>query len=255
MTTIIVAVAAGLILLWGGILGLLKLVDLFERKHILSLGAFATLVTGLVMGLVLFTIQERQKQHRLDMAKQIDAVTAQLTDLSNRLLTQLQEKSELTVSEFELRSKLQHERADHDRTRESLVTKGGDYDKLEDAFASERGKQRKYQAAQNKAAQDRFQQQEERHASMQEFRDRHQRVTQNMQKQLAGLQGDVGKLNTQTNALQTQQNSLLGKVNATKQVQDLNAQKLDALARSLQALHEALAPTITAVDSLYKWEK
>ena len=255
MTTIIVAVAAGLILLWGGILGLLKLVDLFERKHILSLGAFATLVTGLVMGLVLFTIQERQKQHRLDMAKQIDAVTAQLTDLSNRLLAQLQEKSELTVSEFELRSKLQNERADHDRTRESLGAKSNQHLELERVLASERERQRKYQTEQNRVAQKRFQQLEERQTSMQEFRDRHQRVAQNMQKQLGGLQGDVSKLNAQANGLHTQHNSLLGKVNATKQVQDLNAQKLGALAHSLQALHEALAPTITAVDSLYKWEQ
>ena len=69
MTTIIAAIAVGLLLLWAGILGLLKLVDFFERKHILSLGAYTTLVAGVVMGLVLFTIQERQKEHRRDMEK------------------------------------------------------------------------------------------------------------------------------------------------------------------------------------------
>ena len=255
MTTIIVAIAAGLALLWGGILGLLKLVDLFEQKHILSLGAFATLVTGLVLGLVLFTIQERQKQHRRDMAKQIDAVTTQLNDLSNRMLAQLEEKANLTASEFQIRSNLQHEKADHNRTRDELATAIGEHEELDKDFARERERQRKYQAEQNRMAQERFQKLEERNTRMQEWRDQHQRAAQNMQKQLATLHADVGKVNGQAAGLQTQQNSLLGKVNAAKQVQDLNAQKLDALARSLQALHEALAPTITAVDSLYKWEQ
>lgn len=255
MTTIIVAIGAGLILLWGGIIGLLKLVDLFEQKHILSLGAFATLVTALVLGLVLFTIQERQKQHRHDMAKQIDAVTAQLNDLSNRMLAQLEEKANLTASEFQIRSNLQHEKADHNRTRDELATQIDELQELEKAFARERQRNRKYQADQNRAANERFQQLEGHNAAMQEWRDRHERATQNMQKQLATVQADVGKLNNQTAGLQTQQNSLLGKVTAAKQIQDLNAQKLDALAHSLQALHEALAPTITAVDSLYKWEQ
>ena len=59
---IIAALIVGALLLWGGILGLLRIVDLFESKLILGLGAYMTLVSGLVMGLVLFTANERQKE-------------------------------------------------------------------------------------------------------------------------------------------------------------------------------------------------
>ncbi len=255
MTTIIAAIVAGLILLWGGILGLLKLVDLFERKHILSLGAYATLVAGLVMGLVLVTIQERQKQHRLDMEKQIKAVTQQLNGLSNRMLTQLEEKAGLTASEFQIRSNLQHEKADHNRTREELAQKVDEYQKLEQVVANERKARHRYQAEQNKKLEERLQKEETRYQKIQDLLGSHQRATQNMQKQLASIQEETSKLNAQTARLQTQQNSLLGKVNTAQQVQDLNAQKVDALARSLKILREDLAPTRSKVDSLYYWKK
>ena len=255
MTTIIAAVAAGLILLWAGILGLLKLVDLFERKHILSLGGFTTLVAGLVIGLVLFTVQERQKQHRRDMAKQIDAVTDQLSDLSNRMLAQLEEKAKLTGSEFEIRANLQHEQADHDRTRSDLARVEEEFDVLEQTLARARERHRDYQAQQNRNLEKRTQTEDERYGGIQELLGHHQRASQNMQKQLAAIQDDLSKLSVRTDKLQTQQNGLLGKVSAAKQVQDLNAQRIDALARSLQALHEDLSQTMVEVDSLYNWRK
>ena len=255
MTTTIAAIAAGLILLWGGILGLFKLVDSFERKHILSLGAYTTLVAGLVIGLVLFTVQERQKEHQREMEAQIKAVTDQLNDLSNRMLAQLEEKADLTASEFQIRSNLQHEKADHKRTRENLADQEADYASLNKVLARERKTQRQYQDEQNKKPEARFNQEEERYQIVQDFLGRLQRSTQNMQKQLSTIQGEASKLNTVTASLQAQQNKLLGKLTSAQQTRDMNAQKTDALARSLQALHETLEPTIAAVDSLYTWKK
>ena len=255
MTTIIAAIAVGLILLWAGILGLLKLVDLFERKHILSLGAYTTLVAGLVIGLVLFTIKERQKDHQREMETQIKAVTDQLSNLSNRMLSQLEEKADLTASEFQIRSNLQHEKADHKRTREDLAQKEAEHAGVKKVLDRERKTQRQYQGEQNGKLEDRFNKEEERYQKVQVFLGLLQCSTQNMQKQLASIQGEASKLNTKTASLQSQQNKLLGKVTSAQQAQDLNAQKTDALAHNLQALHETLAPTIAAVDSLYTWKK
>ena len=121
MTTIIAAIVVGVLLLWGGIVGLLKMVDMYERKHILGLGGYTTLVAGLVIGLVLFNAQVRQQEHARELTMQMDAVTKRLGELSDRLVGQLAEKADLTVSEFEIRARLQNEQADHERTRAELA--------------------------------------------------------------------------------------------------------------------------------------
>ena len=138
MSTIIAAIVVGVLLLWGGIAGLLHLVELFERKHVLALGAYTTLVSGLVMGLVLFNSHERQKQHQRDLQAQMTAVTKRLSDLSERLVGQLSEKADLTASEFEIRAKLQTERSDHINTREELAEEQQQSDELKATLNRER---------------------------------------------------------------------------------------------------------------------
>ena len=255
MNTIIVAIAAGVLLLWGGILGLLRLVDLFERRHILALGAYTTLVAGLVMGLVLFTVQERQKEHRQEMQKQMKDVTDRLGELSHKMMAQLEEKADLTTSEFEVRAQLQNEKEHHRRTRDELAQKNAEYEKLDQDLNRERQTRHQYQAEQNRKQEERFAKEEERYQGLRDFLQVQQRTIQGVQKQLASVQDETSKLNTQTAGLQSQQNTLLGKVNATKQTQELNAQKVDALARNLATLHEDLTATMAEVDSLYQWKK
>ena len=255
MNTIIAAIAVGVVLLWAAILGLIKLVDLYERRHILAMGFFTTLVAGVVLGLVLFTVQERQKEHRREMEQQIQAVTKQLGDLSNRMLAQLEEKADLTASEFQIRANLQHEKADHKRTRGDLAERVSKYEELEQVLARERQTQSQYQEEQNRKIELRFQQEEERYRGLRDYLEEDRRTIRNVQKQLANIQSATGKLTTETASLQSEHNRLLGKVDANRQVQDLAAQKIDALARSLQALHENVAATQTEVDSLYTWQK
>jgi hypothetical protein len=110
---IIAAVVGGIVLIWGGIIGLLKVVDMFERKHIYLLGAYSTLVASSVMGLVLYTNYERQKEHRQDLTNQMNEFSTRLNALSTRLVAQLEEKANLTQSEFEVRRDLQNERTNH----------------------------------------------------------------------------------------------------------------------------------------------
>ena len=254
-TIIIAAIVVGVVLLWGGVSAMLKMVDLFENKHIIGLGAYTTLVAGLVMGLVLVTIQQRQKEHRRQMQEQMKGVTNNLSELSQKFINQLSEKANLTASEFEIRANLQNERASHDSTRQDLATQIDEYRKIQGKLAAAHTANRHYQDAQDKKLSERFDKEEERYQSLREFLQVQQRSLQNMQKQLASLQQETGKVKTQTAELQKQQNTLLGKATAAKEAQDLNTQRISSLARSLETLHDDLDKTMVEVDSLYTWKK
>jgi chromosome segregation ATPase len=255
VNTIIAAIIVGIIVLWGGVLALLRMVDLYERKHILGLGAYTTLVAGLIMGLVLFNAYERQKEHRRELQDQMTAVTQRLSELSERLVGQLAEKADLTQSEFEIRGKLQKEQALHERTRGELAGTRATNRELEQELAKERAAHKSYQEDQNRKLAERLRLEEERYQGLREFLQAHQETIQRMQKQLASLQGDASRLQTQVSGLTTNQNSLLGKVDASREVQDLNVQKVEALARSQAALYDDLLRTMAQVDSLYTWKK
>jgi chromosome segregation ATPase len=256
---IIAAVVGGIILLWGGIVGLLRMIDLFERKHILFLGAYTTLVAGSVMALVLFTNFERQKENRKELQTQMSEFSKRLNELSEKLFAQLDEKANLTASEFEIRARLQNEQKSHSRTRGDLDTKILEYEKLDQKFSKERATQREYQASINQQLDERFQQEEDRYKKIQIFLDVHKRSLQNAQKQLSAIQEDVSKINNQTIALQSSQNGILGKVNTNRQVIEQKTQELaqqtDALVRNQAAFQDGLVNLKTQVDSLYLWQK
>ena len=91
MELLAAAIAAALILLWGAIVVLQRLVPSPTPRHIL--------------GLVLSTLQERQREHRLELERQMGIVTQRLDELSGRLVQQLEEKADLTASEFEFRAR------------------------------------------------------------------------------------------------------------------------------------------------------
>lgn len=251
MNIIIAAVAGGVILIWGGIIGLLRVVDMFERKHIFLLGAYATLVTGCVMGLVLYTNYERQKEHRQDLNDQMNEFSSRLNALSARLVAQLEEKANLTQSEFEVRRDLQNERTNHERAREELASQLKANSALESKLDAERRARLAYQQQINTKLEERFSQEDQRYR---DFAEIHQRSQQTVQKQLSAAQDDLAKLNTSTASIDNKQNTILGKVNTTREIQDLAGQKLDALARNQASLYDDLTKTMAAVDSLYNKE-
>ena len=248
MNIIIAAIVGGLLLLWGGVLGLLRVVDMFERKHVLLLGAYTTLVVGCVMGLVLFTNYERQKENRRELQDQMNEFSKRLSELSTRLVSQLEEKADLTASEFEIRSRLQNEQQHHKRTRGELATQLDQNNALENKLLAERKARLRYQADINAKMNDRFQQEDQRYK---DFTEVHRRSLSTVQKQLSTLQDDITGLQTRTASMENKQNTLLGKVNTTREIQDLSTQKLDALARSQAALYDDLTRTMAEVDSLY----
>ena len=245
MNIIIAAVVGGIVLIWGGIIGLLKVVDMFERKHIYLLGAYSTLVASSVMGIVLYTNYERQKEHRQDLTNQMNEFSTRLNALSTRLVAQLEEKANLTQSEFEVRRDLQNERTNHKGAREELSSQIDANSALESKLAAA------YQQQINKKLEERLTQEDKRYRDLAET---HRRAQQNVQKQLSATKDDLSKLNTKTASITSKQNTILGKINTTREIQDLTAQKLDALARNQASLYDDLTKTMAEIDSLYSKE-
>ena len=248
MNIIIAAVVGGILLVWGGFLGLIRVVDMFERKHILLLGAYTTLVVGCVMGLVLFTNYERQKENRLELQSQMTEFSTRLSELSTRLVSQLEEKADLTASEFEIRSRLQNEQEHHKRTRNELATQLDKNNALANKVESERKARIRYQDDINSTLEERSQKEVQRY---QDISESNRRAFAGVQKRLSGLNDELTRLQTRASSLENKQNSILGKVNTAREIQDLSTQKLDALARKHAALYDDLTETMARVDSLY----
>jgi len=255
VSVIIAAVVGGILLLWGGIVGLLRVVSQFERKHVLLLGAYTTLVAASVMGLVLYTNYERQKQHRQELQEQMNEFSRRLNQLSEKLVSQLEEKADLTASEFEIRVQLQNEKANHERTRNELEARKEEYAKLKRSLDSELAAHRRERDEQNLRLNEQFQKEEVRYQGVQELLEIHRRSLQTAQKQLSSLQEDLSRLNSQTSALQKTHNSLLGTVNGNRQILDLSKQQIDALVRSQAVLDKELGVVKVRIDSLYTWQK
>ena len=251
MNVIIAAIAGGIVLIWAGVFGLLRIADALERKHVFLLGIYATLVAGSVMGLVLYTNHERQKEHRQELNNQMEEFSSRLNALSARLAAQLEEKANLTQSEFEVRRDLQNERTNHDLTQQDLDEQRQLNGVLQSKLDAERKARLSYQQRINNSLESRFSKEDERYRELTEA---HRQSRQTVQKQLSSVQEDISKLNTTTSALATKQNTLLGKVNTTREIQDLTAQKIDALARNQASLYDDLTKTMAEVDSLYAKE-
>jgi septal ring factor EnvC (AmiA/AmiB activator) len=120
-----VVILVALLLLWGGILALLKWVHPLEDKHFLGLGAYASVLSAALIFLVLKTSLTQQQnalentQTRLN--QELNLFRDKLGQQTERIMSQLTEKAELTQSEMEVRGLLQTERAQHAKSREDLT--------------------------------------------------------------------------------------------------------------------------------------
>ena len=254
MTIIVAAIAVGLLLLWGGILGLFKLVDLFEQKHFLGIGAYATLVCGLVIGLVLYSAHERQKAHQIELQQQMEAVSQRLNQLSEKLVNQLAEKADLTQSEMEIRVGLQNEKASHERTRKDLAAQNREYQDLKTAFNRERNLQRSYRDSIEKALDQRFIHEQERYEGIRDFLSIHQRNLQTNQKKLSAIQADLDKIQKEQNNLDKNQGALANRFKAAEAWQQQSDKRAAEVLRTQKGLTQALETIKTKVDSLYHWK-
>ena len=248
MNVIIAAVLGGILLVWGGFWGLLRIADPFERKHVLILAAYTTVVVGCIMGLVLFINHERQKEHRYQLEAQMDEFSTRLSELSTRLIGQLEEKANLTASEFEIRSLLQNEKDHHTRTRNQLANQIDRNNALQNKMDAERNQRLRYQADTDRLLEERFEQEDVRY---QNLADTQKRSSADVQAQLGSFNSELTRLQEQTATLQRNQQAIIDKIAAARETQTLSAQKLDALARSLITLSNDFHQTMAQVDSLY----
>ncbi len=248
MNVIIAAVLGGILLVWGGFWGLLRIADPFERKHVLILAAYTTVVVGCIMGLVLFINHERQKEHRYQLEAQMDEFSTRLSELSTRLIGQLEEKANLTASEFEIRSLLQNEKDHHTRTRNQLANQIDRNNALQNKMDAERNQRLRYQADTDRLLEERFEQEDVRY---QNLADTQKRSSADVQAQLGSFNSELTRLQEQTAPLQRNQQAIIDKIAAARETQTLSAQKLDALARSLITLSNDFHQTMAQVDSLY----
>lgn len=133
MRVILFTVLGGLILLWAGVLALLKWIDPIERKHLLWLGGYLSLVSCLLIFLVIHTSSTQQKAALDDtremLAEQVGNFRIRLGEITERLMGQIEEKAELTGSEMEVRGNLKQERAEHAATRQRLAETASDRDR------------------------------------------------------------------------------------------------------------------------------
>ena len=248
MNVIIAAIVGGILLVWGGFLGLLRIADPFERKHVLILAAYTTVVVGCIIGLVLFINHEQQKEHRALLKAQMDEFDNRLSELSTRLIGQLEEKADLTASEFEIRSRLQNEKDHHKRTRNQLATQIDRNNALQNKMDTERKERLRYQSDTDRKLEERFEQEDLRY---QNLANTHKHSLASVQAQFGPLDSTLTRLQEQTATLQRNQQSIIDKIAAARETQTLSAQKLDALARSQRTLSNDLKQIMTQVDSLY----
>ena len=115
------------------------------------------------MGLVLYTNHERQKEHRQELNNQMEEFSSRLNALSARLAAQLEEKANLTQSEFEVRRDLQNERTNHDLTQQDLDKQRQLNGALESKLDAERKARLGYQQRINKSLEDRFNKEDDRY--------------------------------------------------------------------------------------------
>ena len=248
VNVIIAAIVGGILLVWGGFLGLLRIADPFERKHVLILAAYTTVVVGCIIGLVLFINHEQQKEHRALLKAQMDEFDNRLSELSTRLIGQLEEKADLTASEFEIRSRLQNEKDHHKRTRNELATQVDHNNALQNKMDAERKERLRYQSDTDRKLKERFEQENLRY---QNLADTHERSSARVQAQFGPINSELARVKTQIATLQRNQQTILDEMATGREAQKLSAQTLDALARSLSTLSNDLRQTMTQVDSLY----
>ena len=124
-TIILFTILGGLILLWGAILALINWMSPVQNKHILGLGAYISVVAGVLLFLVVHTSMKQQERALQDtrtrLNQELETFRDRLSQLTDKLMGQIAEKAELTQSEMEVRGNLQTERAEHARNREVLA--------------------------------------------------------------------------------------------------------------------------------------
>ena len=120
MKIILLTIIGALILLWGGIWVLLKWIAVstqrknettvakwISHKHLLGLGAYISAISGILIFLVIqTTIIQQETTRQLTqsrLSQELDAFRERLEEIQDKLMGKVEEKAELTQSEWKVR--------------------------------------------------------------------------------------------------------------------------------------------------------
>ena len=254
MKTILFTILAGLLLLWAGIGAFLKWIPQIEQKHILWLGGYASLVTGLLIFLVINTSMSQQKAALEDtqelLSDQVDNFRIRLGEITERLMGQIEEKAELTESEMEVRGDLKRERAEHALARDRLAQTEEEVRAIAALHDTERRAHYAYVDSLNTertthaATQDRLQQEERAHGDTRDSLGKTRRSLGKAEERAKNLSSAVKRLNKSVGQAQVRaEKSEENERNLLKQLKGAEAQ----LGRHTESLIRLQA----MVDSLY----
>ena len=124
MTVVLLTIAGALILIWGAIAAIMKWVHPIEHKHFLGYAGYVSVVAGVLIYLVVHTSLVQQEaaleKTRGRLNQELENFREKLGEVQVRVMSQLEEKAELTQSEWQVRGELQTERAEHKLARQEL---------------------------------------------------------------------------------------------------------------------------------------
>ncbi|MDP6778240.1 MAG: hypothetical protein QGI83_15900 [Candidatus Latescibacteria bacterium] len=125
MTVVLLTIAGALILIWGAIAAIMKWVHPIEQKHLLGYAGYVSVVSGMLIYLVVHTSMVQQEaaleKTRARLNQELENFREKLGEVQVRVMSQLEEKAELTQSEWQIRGELQTERAEHTLRRKELA--------------------------------------------------------------------------------------------------------------------------------------
>ncbi len=125
MTLVLLTIAGALILIWGATAAIMKWVHPIEQKHLLGYAGYVSVVAGVLIYLVVHTSLVQQEaaldKTRGRLNQELENFREKLGEVQVRVMSQLEEKAELTQSEWQVRGELQTERAEHVLARQELA--------------------------------------------------------------------------------------------------------------------------------------
>jgi len=256
-TVIVLTILGALVLLWGGILALIKWIvkDGIEHKHLYGLGAYISVICGVLIYLVIHTSITQQEaalsETKMRLRQELENFQRQLGDLTEKLMGQIAEKAELTQSEMEVRGNLQTERAEHKRTREDLAQSQMQWQQTQSELIREADAHRAYldslntERALHRSARERLKEEQHRHSGTQrDLRSTRDELSK-ARERLGSQKTEIGQLRKNLELAEARSRQALEN---ERQLQ----QKMAAQQKTLGTQQEALDLLQASVDSIYQ---
>ena len=252
MNLIILTIAGALILLWGAIFAIIKWIPEFSEKHLLGFGGYTTVLCGVLIFLVIQTSLTQQEsalnKTHTRLNQELENFRLKLGEVQDRVMSQLQEKAELTESEWKVRGDLQAEREQHARTREELGQSRQDLKQTGGRLAQETGAHRAYvdslntERALHEDARNRLAQEEQTHGASRQTLRETQGVLAAANQRIKGQDAQLTRLRADLDQAEKRAEGAIRAVSVAE----------DQIQRKLTLQQGAMETLQASVDSVYR---